>query len=144
MNKRSMTVLILIALCAVIILQKLLYPKQDNNHSLNWVPEKSYFIDCEITDKNTARIRYSIHFVNKSEHDMKISLSAKFSKKEIHGCIKYEFLEGCNETGERLYEEIKSGESVDIMYVFEGEFLGSNIVNNLSFPEELLISHYFQ
>lgn len=50
------------------------------------------------------------------------------------------FFEGCDENSELLYEEIKSGEKENVVFVFEGEYLGGEIKQDISFPEEIILS----
>ena len=118
--------------------------KNDKNNistsnTLIWIPEKSFFIDYEIKD-NRVKFCYSICFINQSEHDTKFSLSAKFDRKELKKWIKYEpFFIGYDEFGKMNISEIKSGETKNIKFFFEGEFAGGTVNAELSFPRELII-----
>ena len=114
----------------------------DRSNTLYWEPEESYFVDYKITDENTVKFRYSIHFVNNSEEDITAALTAVFNSQEIKGWLDQgNGLIGCDENGELLYTEIKSGESADAVYVFEGKYLGGKVNQNLSFPEEIILMH---
>ncbi len=114
-------------------------PEQnDNSNTLHWIAEESYFVDYEIIG-DTVKFRYSICFENNSDEDDTISILAKFKKSELKDWIKAdEFIFGCDETGERLYEEIKKGEKKNVVFVFEGEYLGGEVNTNLSFPDEIM------
>ena len=110
--------------------------------SISWEPEKSHFADYEING-DRIKFRYSIHFVNSSNDDMPVSLSAKFNSKELKGWLKNEsFFKGCDQNGEMLYAIVKADSPADVIFTFEGEYLGGEINENLSFPEELIITSY--
>lgn len=148
MNYRSwikvLVVFLLLGVAMLILLSGCLmmtdHADDGDPNTLRWIPEESRFLDYEITE-NRIRFKYSICFENGFDTDEMISLSAKFARKELKGWLKYEsFFEGCDETGNRAYYLIKSGEKVNLVFVFEGEYLGGSVNENLSFPEELLTS----
>ncbi len=114
-------------------------PEQtDENNTLRWIAEESCFVDYEIVE-DTVKFRYSICFENNSDEDDTISILAKFKKSELKDWIKAdEFIFGCDETGERLHEKIKQGEKKNVVFVFEGEYLGGEVNTNLSFPDEIM------
>ena len=120
----------------------LLNRKPVSDSPLYWVPEKSHFVDYEI-DGDRIKFRYSIHFVNSFNDDMQVSLSAKFNSKELKGWLKNEsFFKGCDQNGEMLCAIVKADSSADVIFTFEGEYLGGEVNENLSFPEELIITSY--
>lgn len=115
----------------------------DVDSDIHWLPEESYFVDYEVVD-GKVRFRYAICFVNNSEYDVGIKLSARFKADELGGWIKYSsFFEGYDENGEWDYRIINHGEKVQYIYTFEGEFLGGAVNTNLSFPEELILAQSF-
>ena len=113
---------------------------EKDDYALRWIEEESKFVDCEITEDNFVILRYSICFVNESEEDLSVSVSARFNKKEIEGWIKYDFLEGLDERGELLYAVVKRGERVNVTYTFKAPYLGGKINESLSFPEDVIIA----
>lgn len=108
---------------------------------LRWIESDSFFVDYRI-DGNKVTFRYSIHLINTSENAKKFSLSAKFKKSEINSWVIPEdngYLTGYVEDDDSLYKTIKSKEEVDVIYTFEGDYLGGTINENLSFPEDFII-----
>lgn len=67
-------------------------------------------------------------------------MDAKFKRSELRGWVKYSdsFL-GLDDNGEYKYQIIGPGEKVDVVYVFEGEYLGGTANEKLSFPEEMVL-----
>lgn len=118
-------------------------PNANEEVTFRWLPEESYFVNYEITKKNTVKVWYSICFVNNDDEDLTISLYAKFKKKDVKGWLEYDFLEGVDDNGKTLRAEIKSGEKTNIIFVFEGAYLGGLVSENITFPEELIVSHSF-
>lgn len=117
----------------------------DQGYSLRWLKEESYFVDYEITSANTIKFRYSICLVNDTEDDITVSLSAKFEKNELKGWVEQDdFFLGCDENGNWLYQEIKGGEKKNVIFVFEGKYLGGDPNENLSFPSELMVMTDFK
>lgn len=71
---------------------------------------------------------------------MQVSLSAKFKSKELKGWLKNEsYFMGCEQNVEMLYATVKANNSADVVFTFEGEYLGGEVNKNLSFPEEIAI-----
>ena len=106
--------------------------------SISWEPEKSHFVDYEING-DRIKFRYSIHFVNCSGEDEEVSISAIFKSNELKGWIKVDSNIGYDKNGEMLRSTIKANSSADIVFTFEGEYLGGEVNTNLSFPETLVI-----
>ena len=119
-------------------------PRETNVESdISWLPEESHFVDYEIVD-GKVRFRYAICFENKAEHAVGIKIAAKFMNEELEGWCQYtDFFEGYDENNEWDYKSIQSGEKVQYIYTFEGEYLGGTVNTSLSFPEELLVSLSF-
>ena len=116
-------------------------PRGNNeNNTLCWLPEESHFLDYYI-DQDTVVFRYSICFINNSDCDMNIKISAKFLGNELEGWVQDAgFFEGYSENGEWEYRNIKSGEKRILIYSFKGEYLGGPVNTKLSFPCEILIA----
>lgn len=111
----------------------------EEEKTLVWIEEKSYFNGYHLTDNGTVIFDYAICFHNYTEDDFEISLSAKFKKSELETWIEYEkFYEGKN-NGE-MYSLIPALSEVVINYSFEGKYLGETVPNNISFPEEFIIA----
>lgn len=138
MRKFVQILALILGFCALVSCSSAKEP-EDLSDTFQYLPDKSYFVNYEI-DGNTVRFRYSICFVNNTKENMEVNLSAQFQKSELRGWIKYEaFYDGCDETGEMLYETVKAGETKHITFVFEGEYLGGDVNEALSFPEEILL-----
>ncbi len=121
-----------------------IFQKGEEEKSFYWLPEESFFVDYDIVDEKTIKFRYTICFVNNLDVDTTISLSAKFDKKELAGwVVQTDGFMGCDENGELLYKEIKQGEKEFVTVTFEGKYLGGEVNENLSFPEELILSQSF-
>lgn len=135
------TVIILLGIGGIILYSILQSPQTDDlNDTLHWLPDESYFVDYEIVD-NTVKFRYSICFVNGTERDCGVKVSAKFKEEELSNWIKnVDFFEGHSKNGEWSYCEIKSGEKINLVLTFEGEYLGGSVNTDLSFPEELILA----
>lgn len=139
---RKICLLLSVILAVLLVAGCALLDNENANQkgSLYWEPDKSAFVDYDIIDDDTIKFRYSIHFVNNSKDDLMVSVSAKFKAKELKDWVKYESLfAGKDQNGERMYSEIKAGESADVIFVFEGEYLGGKVNAELSFPEELVV-----
>ena len=114
-----------------------------NNHSdeiaLSFIPEESNFVDYEING-DRIKFRYSICFYNHTSEPTEIGVSAKFIKKELDGWLRYEkfFIGTDDNDGLLKYGLIKPKEKTNIIYTFEGNYLGGTVNDTLSFPEELM------
>ena len=114
------------------------YSKQSNDVALSWNPEESYFVDYEINGEK-IKFRYSICFHNHTSEPTEIGISAKFNKRELNGWLRYEgFFIGTDDRGILKYGLIKPKEKINIIYTFEGDYLGGTVNDSLSFPEELM------
>ena len=49
------------------------------------------------------------------------------------------FLTGLGEDGKLKKEKIGSGEKINVIFVFEGKYLGGKVNENISFPEEIIL-----
>lgn len=133
-------VLLIILVIGALCLSAQRTKEDDVSNSLHWLPDESHFVDYCI-DGDSVIFRYSICFVNNSEHDTGVKISAKFSTKELEGWVRDDgFFEGCSENGEWEYQNIKSGEKKNFVFSFKGKYLGGVVNQNLSFPEDLLVS----
>lgn len=137
----SLLITILIVLGVICMLQlfcKSKSPKQDLN-TLHWIPEESNFVDYDIVG-DKVKFRYTITFVNNSPYNSTISLSAKFSPKELKGWIEADdFIIGCDENDIMIAESITKGEKKKITFTFAGKYLGGKIPRKLSFPQEIIM-----
>lgn len=125
------------------------HPQNKEPESLRWIEEESYFVDYEITDSGLIKFRYSICYQNFFDRDVEIAITVDFKKRDLKGWAKelesHEGFVGCDENGERLYSIIKTGEKRNVVYTFEGEYLGGSVNTNLSFPDNLMMGldfHY--
>lgn len=98
------------------------------------IKEESYFVDYEI-DGDIIRFRYALCFENSLDDDLSVSIwTASFKKSETKGWLKNDGpIVGYVDNYERSYT-IRSGEKVTVIFVFEGEYLGGPVNEELSFP----------
>lgn len=150
MKKRKLPIAILLVTVLVgvsALIPVLLFKRTDehnNEDTLCWLPDESYFVDYEIVD-DEVRFRYAICFVNNSGSDSHIRLSAKFAAKDLKGWAENSgFFDGYDENGECDYRKIKNGEKTVLVYSFTTKYLGGPVNTTLSFPEELLLCEQIQ
>ena len=111
---------------------------EDQSSEFYWIPEESYFAGYEIVDDKVV-FAYSICFVNDGEEDYAASVSAKFKRSELSGWVEYkDFFLGSAED-----ETVKAGTKKNIVYYYEGKYLGGEVNTNLSFPQEMIVESYF-
>ena len=112
---------------------------ENNDNTLHWLSKESKFVGYEISG-DIVKFRYSICFVNNSQYTANISLSAKFKSSELKGWMKSEkFLTGLGEDGKLKKEKIEPGEKINVIFVFEGKYLGGKVNENISSPEEIIL-----
>lgn len=137
----SLLITILIVLGVISMLQLFQKPEssEQTHNTLHWLPEESNFVDYEIVGDN-IKFRYAITFVNNFPYDSTISLSAKFSPKELKGWIEADdFIIGCDENDIMITESIVKGQKKKIIFTFTGKYLGGKIPQKLSFPQEIIM-----
>lgn len=112
-------------------------PEQES--SFYWLPEESGFVDYEI-DGDCVRFRYRICFVNETKQDVSIKVSAAFSPKELAGWVESkDYFDGLNNRGDWTYQTVGSFCKNQLIYTFEGKYLGGEVNTELSFPEDLMV-----
>ena len=115
-------------------------PRNEGETDFYWIPEESGFVDYQIRNDKII-FSYSICFVNDSEEDIAVAVSAKFKESEIKDWIQCEiFILGCDEDGNMKYELIESKGKKNVVFYFEGKYISSNVNTNLSFPDELILT----
>lgn len=110
------------------------------------VDEQSYFDGYEITN-DKVKFRYSIHFVNELDSSCDIAIYAIFDKSELSDWVKNNDVdseenqfEGLKkDCSDRLTVNLKAHESKDIIFTFEGKYLGGKVNENLSFPTDIIL-----
>lgn len=110
------------------------------------VEEQSYFDGYEITN-DKVKFRYSIHFVNELDSSCDIAIYAIFDKSELSDWVKNNDVdseenqfEGLKkDCSDRLTVNLKAHESIDIIFTFEGKYLGGKVNENLSFPTDIIL-----
>ena len=138
----SVVVTIVVIIAAIGSIPLLSDTQQKEATDFYWIPEESYFVDYKIKN-NKVIFSYSICFVNNSEEDVTVAVSANFKKNEIKDWIKYKnFFMGYDENGIMKSELIKSKEKENVIFFFEGEYISDKINTNLSFPNELILTTY--
>lgn len=106
--------------------------------SFEFLPEESYMEGYELTDHGTVKIRYSICFINNTESDITVGPAVRFRKRELRGWMENRLLHGYDENGE--YIKVKANRKENITVIFEGEYLGGPVNENLSFPKTVLLA----
>ena len=135
-------VIIFVILICFSFFSTMYYPHESSG--LRMIPEESFFVDYDIVNENTVRFRYSICFANDSGMDATVSIQATFDRDELKGWIKKDDLfMGMDNNGKMLSETVKNGEKANIIFVFEGEYLGGAVNENLSFPSEYMLGLSF-
>lgn len=110
------------------------------------VEEQSYFDGYEITN-DRIKFRYSIHFVNELDSQCDVAIYAAFDESELSDWVKNDDadskgnqFEGLNEDcSDRLTVKLKAHESKDVIFTFEGKYLGGKVNENLSFPTDIIL-----
>lgn len=110
------------------------------------VEEQSYFDGYEITN-DRIKFRYSIHFVNELDSQCDVAIYAAFDESELSDWVKNDDadskenqFEGLNEDcSDRLTVKLKAYESKDVIFTFEGKYLGGKVNENLSFPTDIIL-----
>ena len=97
-----------------------------------WIEEESGFLDYTIVDE-TIQFRYLFCFQNDTEYDLTFNaFAAKFKKRDLKGWLQYEkFFNGTLENGENSVT-VKAGEKKNLALIFEGEYLGGTVNENLN------------
>ncbi len=136
----SVAIIIILILTAIAIIVP---PESGNeNNTFHCSEADSYFVDCKV-ENGRVKIRYSMCFVNNSDHDVSFTLAAKFKKNEVKRIMKSDFVFGCDENGDVLTQTLHCGEKKNIVYIFERDYLGGDISKTISFPEELALTYQY-
>ena len=110
-----------------------------NDVVTGWIAKDSYFVDYKITG-DKIKFRYSVCYYNDTLDPIDIGMAAKFNKRELRGWLKDEnFFFGMDDDGNMKYETINPKEKKNIVFCFEGDYLGGSVNKNLSFPEEIIL-----
>lgn len=116
---------------------------ESNETVFRWIAEESYLIDYEITAENTVKLRCSLRFENKTDEDLAIDVHLQFFPEETRGWMKNADLFGKEENGETIDPIIKAGETRDVIIIFEGEYLGGPVNEDLSFENAMWFSDLY-
>lgn len=98
-----------------------------NSENGFWVRSESYFVGYTVSG-DKIQFRYSFCFQNLSEYDLKAdAFVVSFRKRDLKNWLMYEQ----NFIGELISGDkdvlIPSGEKVNVILVFEGEYLGGEV-----------------
>lgn len=136
--KRYLSILLLFSFAA--LLWGCHFTASDPDSSLYWLPEESGFVDYEI-DGDCVRFRYRICFVNEDQQDINVKLSAAFSVNELTGWVENkEYFDGLDDEGQWSYRTVKASGKTELVYTFEGTYLGGEVNTKLSFPDKLMVA----
>lgn len=136
--KRYLSILLLFSFAA--LLWGCHFTASDPDSSLYWLPEESGFVDYEI-DGDCVRFRYRICFVNEDQQDINVKLSAAFSGNELTGWVENkEYFDGLDDEGQWSYRTVKASGKTELVYTFEGIYLGGEVNTKLSFPDKLMVA----
>jgi len=107
------------------------------------IEEESFFAGYEIKGDRVI-FSYSICFANDYEDDIHVELDARFKKSELKGWFerddKDDFIAGTTVIGEWGEGDIiKGGEKKNVLFYFEGKYLGGEVNENLSFPRQTML-----
>ena len=135
--KRSFSLLLIVSLA--VLLCGCHFRSVEPDSAFYWLPEESGFVDYEI-DGDCVSFRYRICFVNETEQDRSIKLSAAFSPKELAGWVESkDYFDGLNNRGQWEYQTVRRLSKNQLIYTFEGKYLGGEVNTKLSFPEDLMV-----
>ena len=145
--KRRVFLKTVCALLAVVLVTMCGCHTNSEPSKLRIVKEESYFAGYEIKGDRVI-FSYSICFANDYEEDFDILFSARFKKSELKGWFERDekdtsFISGSPVIGEWKNFIIKSGEKKNVLLYFEGQYLGGEVNENLSFPLEIMLSTSF-
>ena len=109
------------------------------SETFRWVKEESHFVDYQVKGE-TVQFRYVFCFENHTDHDIRLSsFTASFRKDDLKDWIRYQqFYSGTPENGESDVL-IGKGNKMSVMFVFEGEYLGGIINENLLAEDLVMI-----
>ncbi len=131
---------LLLAVCLLAVLVGCHCNNTDPDSSIYWIKEESGFVDYEIAG-DSIRFRYRICFANETPQDAGIKLAAKFSRSESEGWLEnQDFFNGLDSHGEWSYQTIEAGKKTQLVFTFEGKYLGGEVNEELAFPDELIVS----
>lgn len=106
--------------------------------TLRWVREKSLCTDISIQNDRVV-LTYSLHFENTSDDDYWVCYpQASFRRIELLGWMEYGVFPGYGKAGENTFL-IPANDSVDVIVVFEGNYLGGKVNENISPPSIVFI-----
>lgn len=147
MKKWSIFLVVIIFLLAFMVVTMCSCNANSEPSKLRIVKEESYFAGYEIKGDRVI-FSYSICFANDYEEDFDILFSARFKKSELKGWFERDekdtsFISGSPVIGEWKNFIIKSGEKKNVLLYFEGQYLGGEVNENLSFPLEIMLSTSF-
>lgn len=136
--KKYLSILLLFSFAA--LLWGCHFSASDPDSSFYWLPEESGFVDYEING-DCVRFWYRICFVNEDQQDIKVKLSAAFSGSELTGWVaSKEYFDGLDDEGQWSYRTVKASGKTELVYIFEGKYLGGEVNTDLAFPEELMVA----
>jgi len=109
-----------------------------------WEQEDCFLVDVKVDEESeTVEMLYSLRFVNHSDKTYKLSLlSASFSWIDLMGWMEYDyFFDGERLDGE-YYTYLPPHETVDVVFVFEGKYLGGRVKKEIAPPSEIMTMEY--
>lgn len=108
--------------------------------SWQWIREDSYLVDIKLdADNGTVSILYSFCFTNPTETSYALApISANFARNDLAGWMDYQqFLVGQRQDG-NYYTVLQPQETVNVVYVFSGKYLGGEISTHIDPPTEIM------
>lgn len=142
MLRKLLKGLIILLSCwlAVSIVVSFLTPAEKGEPGgLNWDANECRMLDYQ-TSGDQIRVRYSVRMVNHEEDaDLELSFfGLYFTREDVDGWLKYERSYVCTlESGEASVV-IPAGEYVDVVLLFEGEYLRGEVNEDLSAPINMM------
>lgn len=142
MGRKILLGLIIVLTCYLMICVGVsLFSSPDDVESggLTWDTNECKMLDYHISG-DRIQIRYSVRMVNNNkDEDLEVSyFGLYFDRKDVSGWLKYERSYDCFLESGQTSVVIPSGEYVDVILLFEGEYLHGKVNENLSAPEKMI------
>lgn len=111
--------------------------REDFSTGLHYIADECRLIDYEITG-DKVRFRYEMCWHSDSEYDLKLwQFAVKFREMDTAGWLENEgFLFGELDAQDD-YCIIRSGDTIYVTLVFEGNYLGGSVNTNLTKPDKV-------
>ena len=114
-------------------------PEDVESNWLTWDTNECKMLNYMISG-DRIQVRYSVRMVNNDEEaDWKVSyFGLYFTREDVSGWLKYEKAYDCTLENGQTSVVVPSGEYVDVVLQFEGEYLYGEVNKNLPAPLKMI------